>query len=207
MNRDFRDLLSAFAAHDVEYIVVGAHALAAYGHVRATKDLDVWVKPHPRTAHKVLRALRAFGAPLQDLTSDDLSREGVVFQIGVAPVRIDIVTSVDGLEFEDAWRRRVETRFAGVPAFVLAREDLIANKRATGRPQARMIHDPLGRGRVSSPDPSSFVVNDALASPPPHSSTTTKIHRPRRSTRPSPSRNDARDVSSLRLGDDCHRAS
>src|SRR5215475_9924492 len=99
VNRDFRDLLAEFNAHGVEYLVVGAHALAAHGHVRATKDLDVWVRPASDNAERVLSALRAFGAPLHDLTQADLAAPGLVFQIGVAPLRIDIMTSIDGVEF------------------------------------------------------------------------------------------------------------
>ena len=80
MSPDFRDLLSAFNAHGVEYLVVGAYALAAHGRVRATGDLDVWVKPEARNAKCVMEALRTFGAPLLDLKQDDLTRPGTVFQ-------------------------------------------------------------------------------------------------------------------------------
>jgi hypothetical protein len=135
VNRDFRDLLAEFNAHGVEYLVVGAHALAAHGHVRATKDLDVWVRPAADNAKRVLSALRAFGAPLHDLTEADLGAPGLVFQIGVAPLRIDIMTSIDGVEFADAWPARLLTNFADQPAAVLSREHLIKNKRATGRTQ------------------------------------------------------------------------
>ena len=135
MNRDFRDLLAEFNAHGVEYLVVGAHALAAHGHVRATKDIDVWVRPAGDNAGRVLAALRAFGAPLHDLTEADLAAPGLVFQIGVAPLRIDIMTSIDGVEFADAWPARLLTNFADQPAAVLSKEDLIKNKRATGRTQ------------------------------------------------------------------------
>ncbi len=103
MNPDFRDLLRAFIDHDVDFIVVGAHALAAHGHVRATKDLDVWVRAEQDNAIRVVKALVAFGAPLHDLTVDDLATPGVVFQIGVPPVRIDIITEIDGVSFNEAW--------------------------------------------------------------------------------------------------------
>ena len=95
-NRDFRDLLSAFNADGVEFLVVGAHALAAQGHVRATKDLDIWVRPDPGNAGRVLKALRAFKAPLHDLTTADFVNPELIFQIGVPPVRIAILTSIDG---------------------------------------------------------------------------------------------------------------
>lgn len=135
MNPDFKELLLAFNAQDVEYLIVGAHALAAYGHVRATKDLDVWVHPDERNATRVLVALSDFGAPLGDLTADDLNRKGTIFQIGVPPLRIDITTHIDGVEFADAWPDRLETVFGGVPAFVISRHHLISNKKSSGRLQ------------------------------------------------------------------------
>lgn len=135
MNPDFRDLLSAFNAHGVEFIVVGAHALAAHGLVRATKDLDVWVRPENENASRVLAALADFGAPLHDLTIDDLSKPGLIFQIGVEPIRIDVVTAIDGVTFEEAWVDRVQAKFADQDACVLSRHHLIVNKRAAGREQ------------------------------------------------------------------------
>lgn len=135
MHSDFKDLLSAFNAHGVEYLLVGAHALAAHGHVRATLDMDVWVRASAPNAARTLRALAAFGAPLQDLSEADLSRPGVVFQIGVPPVRIDVLTAIDGVEFEEAWAERFRTSLAGEPVPVLSRRHLIQNKRATGRLQ------------------------------------------------------------------------
>jgi len=135
MSHDFRDLLAEFNVHNVEYLVVGAHALAAHGHVRATEDLDIWVRPEPENAKRVLTALRAFGAPLHDLTEKDLTAPGVVFQIGVAPLRIDVLTAIDGVEFDEAWPSRFNTQFADQPITVLSKDHLIKNKRATGRTQ------------------------------------------------------------------------
>lgn len=135
MNRDFRDLLSEFSTHGVEFLVIGAHALAAHGHVRATKDLDVWVRPSRENAARVLEALRAFGAPLSDVSLGDFEKPGITFQIGVDPVRIDVITEVNGVTFDDAWRRRLAVTIDGLAVPVLSREDLIANKRATGRLQ------------------------------------------------------------------------
>ena len=135
MNPDFRDLLAAFNARGVEFLVVGAHALAAHGLVRATKDLDVWVRPEPGNAARALAALAEFGAPLHDLTVDDLARPGLIFQIGVAPIRIDVITAIDGVEFEDAWAERLAASFADQAAGVLSRRHLIVNKRAAGREQ------------------------------------------------------------------------
>jgi hypothetical protein len=135
VNPDFKDLLAAFAAHGVDALVVGAHALAAHGHVRATKDLDVWIRPEPENARRALRALAAFGAPVDDLREEDLVQPGIVFQIGAPPVRIDILTSIDGVAFPEAWRDRLTASVAGLPVAFLSRHHLIANKQASGRLQ------------------------------------------------------------------------
>jgi hypothetical protein len=129
--------LLEFNAAEVEYLIVGAHALAAYGHVRATKDLDIWIRPRPENARKVLVALQSFGAPLLDLSENDLSRDGLIFQIGIAPLRIDLMTSIDGVNFDEAWPERVKTNFLEVPSFVISKRHLIANKKATARLQDR----------------------------------------------------------------------
>jgi hypothetical protein len=135
MNRDFIELLAAFNAQGVDYLIVGAHALAAHGHVRATKDLDVWVRPSPENARRVIHALREFGAPLQDLSEADLTTPGLVFQIGVPPLRIDVITAIDGVEFSDAWPDRIIVRLGETPVPILSRHHLITNKRASGRHQ------------------------------------------------------------------------
>lgn len=135
MTSDFSELLQTFNAHDVEYLVVGAHALAAHGHVRATKDLDIWVRPDGENARRILAALLTFGAPLGDLTEDDLTASGTIFQIGVPPLRIDLITSIDGVEFSNAWPDRFSTFFGDVPVSVISRRHLIVNKRAAARLQ------------------------------------------------------------------------
>jgi hypothetical protein len=135
VNQDFKELLLAFNAHNVEYLIVGAHALAAHGHVRATKDLDLWVRPEKSNAQRVLQALSGFGAPLSDLTADDLSKKETIFQIGLPPIRIDIITNIDGVEFEEAWPDRMEALFGNVRAFVISRHHLITNKKTAARLQ------------------------------------------------------------------------
>lgn len=150
-NPDFSDLFAALNAAGAEYLVVGAHALAAHGHVRATKDLDVWVHATPDNAARVHYALSQFGAPLDDLTTVDLSTPDIVFQMGVAPVRIDILTSVDGITFEEAWPARVLSRYGDQPIPVLSRELLIKNKLASGRLQDLADVEQLG---VKPPLPS-----------------------------------------------------
>ena len=135
MNRDFVEMLSALSEAGVEFLVVGAHALAAHGTPRATGDLDVWIRASPDNAARVLTALGRFGAPLFDLRLDDLSRPDTVFQIGVPPCRIDILTGITGVAFADAWPRRIEVAIGPLTVPVLGREDFIANKKATGRPK------------------------------------------------------------------------
>jgi hypothetical protein len=146
VHSDFNDLLSTFNAHGVEYLVVGAHALAAHGRIRATKDLDVLVRPSAENAPRVMRALAGFGAPLHDLTVGDLSAPGLIFQIGVPPVRVDVLTAIDGVEFEAAWRDRVAARFGDVPVPVLSRHHLVANKKQVGRLQDLADVEWLERG-------------------------------------------------------------
>src|SRR5687768_14396921 len=102
LNPDFRDMLFALSAEKVEFLVVGAYALAAHGHPRATGDLDLWARPSAENAHKLLRALAAFGAPLESIREADLTTPGNVLQVGVEPRRIDLLTAIDGVEFDDA---------------------------------------------------------------------------------------------------------
>ena len=135
MNQDFRDLLAEFNVRQVEYLVVGAHALAAHGYVRATRALDTSVHPDAQNAPRVHAALAAFGAPVHDLTESDLATPGTIFQIGVEPIRIDVITSIDGVAFEEAWAARIHAPFADQVVPILSRRDLIRNKRASGRPQ------------------------------------------------------------------------
>lgn len=135
VNQDFRDLLFALNDAGADYLVVGAHALAAHGHVRATKDLDIWTRSDSANAERVYQALRAFGAPLESLSVGDLATPGIVFQIGVAPIRIDIITEIDGVTFDEAWPARVTSKYDDQPINVLSREHLIQNKLASGRHQ------------------------------------------------------------------------
>jgi hypothetical protein len=133
MNPDFVDLLRAFIAADVRFLIVGAYALALHGRPRATGDLDVWIEATPQNAARVMKALAAFGAPLADVSVDDFSREGVTYQIGVAPGRIDILTQLTGLSFVEAWPERMRRPFGDVDVDFIGRAAFIRNKRATGR--------------------------------------------------------------------------
>ncbi len=142
MNRDFVEMLSALNDHEVEYVVVGAHALAAHGHVRATNDLDIWIRATSGNAQRAHSALGAFGAPMTQVSVDDLATPGTVFQIAVNPVRIDILTAIDGVSFDEAWSARVSTKVGGVAASVLSREPLIHGPARAAEPRVAGFHRP-----------------------------------------------------------------
>jgi hypothetical protein len=133
MNPDFVDLLRAFIAAEVRFLVVGAYALAHHGRPRATGDLDVWIDPTPDNAPRVMRALADFGAPLSDVSTSDFEQPGVVLQIGVPPVRIDILTELTGISFADAWPDRDRGQFGEIEVDFIGRDAFIRNKRALGR--------------------------------------------------------------------------
>lgn len=133
MNRDFAEMLSALCEAGVEFLVVGGYAVIAHGYPRATGDIDIWVRPTAENARRVMSALRSFGAPLADLTEQDLVTPGLIFQIGVVPSRIDIITEIDGVTFGDAWATRMTAVVEGRDVPVLGREALLRNKKASGR--------------------------------------------------------------------------
>jgi hypothetical protein len=123
------------SAGKVEYLLVGAYALAAHGLPRATGNLDLWVKPEPENAKRVMVALERFGVPVNNLAPEDFTRKGAVVQIGAAPQRIDFMTTLEGVAFDFAWPRRLDIQLDGIRIPVLSRDDLATNKRAVGRPQ------------------------------------------------------------------------
>jgi hypothetical protein len=146
MSPDFLDLLRALSGAEARFLVVGAYAVGVHGHPRATKDLDVWVEASSDNAPKVMSALRDFGAPLMGLTEKDLLVPGVGLQIGVEPGRIDILTAVTGVRFEDAWPSRVRAAFGeAVQCNVIGLTELLQNKRASARPQDLADVDALER--------------------------------------------------------------
>ncbi len=135
VNPDFSDLFAALNAEGAEYLLVGGYALAVHAAPRYTRDLDVWVNPTPENSARVHRALARFGAPLGNLAPSDLASPGLVFQIGVAPNRIDVLTAIDGVGFPEAWPERAATTYGGHAVPVISRRHLAANKRASGRAQ------------------------------------------------------------------------
>lgn len=133
LNPDFKDMLSCLKGEGVEFIVVGAYALAAHGLPRATGDIDLWVGNSSDNAVKIMGALAKFGAPVSDLTEEDFTSPDAVVQIGVEPCRIDLLTGIDGVEFDEAWDNKVSVTIDDLEIYVLSKSDLLRNKLAAGR--------------------------------------------------------------------------
>ena len=133
MNSDFEELLSLFNASEVKYLVVGGYAVMLYTEPRHTKDLDVWIEASEENATRVFDALVEFGAPLSGLTPADFAQEGCFYQLGRPPVRVDILMSIDGVAFKEAWSNRQESVLGTQKAWFIGRADLIKNKRASHR--------------------------------------------------------------------------
>src|SRR5512139_2427835 len=144
VQQDFRDLLALFNAHRVEYIIVGAHALAYHGAPRYTGDMDILVRPHPENAKRIIEALDEFGFGSLGLVAGDFTVPDRVIQLGVAPVRIDIVTSITGVSWEEAAAGRVQGSYGDVVVHFLGRQEFILNKRALGRKKDQADLEALG---------------------------------------------------------------
>jgi hypothetical protein len=135
LNKDYRDLFAALNEAAARYLLVGGYAIAYHGRPRFTQDLDVWVEATPENAERVHRALLSFGAPADRFSASDFAAPRFVVQLGVAPNRISILTTISGLEFGEAWPSRAVTEYGDQAVPVIGREELIRNKRASGRTQ------------------------------------------------------------------------
>ena len=144
MNQDFVALLRELSAAEARFLIVGAYALAHHARPRATGDLDIWIEPTRENGARVYRALEAFGAPLASLAPAELTEPDLVYQIGVAPRRIDILTSLTGVTFEEAWASRSAGSFGDVECWFIGREALARNKRALARPRDLADLESLG---------------------------------------------------------------
>jgi len=133
VQKDFKELLELFNGHNVEYMIVGAYALAYHGAPRFTGDIDIFIHPSPENAQKILSALADFGFGSMNLKIEDFKNPNSVVQLGVPPVRIDIITSITGVDWEEADKGKIEGLYGDVPVCFLGREQYIANKRAVGR--------------------------------------------------------------------------
>ena len=134
-NPHYKELLQLLNEFEVEYLIVGGFAVMKYGEPRYTKDLDVWVHNSPQNSARLVGALKKFGAPLEHdgITEETFTDKQLVYQIGIAPVRVDILTEITGVQFPDAWRERVASTFFGVPVHFISWDDLVTNKQALGR--------------------------------------------------------------------------
>lgn len=135
VNSDFSDLLRIFNDNNVRYLVIGGYALIQYAEPRFTKDLDLWISTDGENASAVYQSLLKFGAPLANLTEADFSVDGYFYQMGMPPVRVDILMGIPGVGFEDAWSRREIINFDDLPISFISKQDLIRAKLAAGRPQ------------------------------------------------------------------------
>ena len=138
LNRDYKEMLSLLLDNGVEYLLVGAYALATHGFPRATADIDIFVKPDPENASKLYKTLEKFGAPLENVSPDDFAEPGIILQIGVAPRRIDILTKIDGMSFDEASEGKEIIEIEGLMIPVISRQNLVINKLATGREQDKI---------------------------------------------------------------------
>jgi hypothetical protein len=154
---DFKELLSVLNVHNVKYLIVGAHAVSAHAQPRATKDLDIWVKPDAENAKAVYATLAQFGAPLEGLTFADFAERGPFFHMGREPLAVDILTEIPGVEFDAAWERRIEDVIdiaTGLKVSLISREDLITAKLAAGRPQDLADVDAIRKAEEAQLPPS-----------------------------------------------------
>ena len=140
MSSDFEELLKLFNDNGVKYLVVGGHAVMLYTEPRYTNDLELWIDASEENAGKVFRSLAAFGAPLAGLSPEDFSRDGFFYQIGRPPARIDILMSIDGVRFEDAWGGRNQSDLGAQRVWFISRADLVRNKRACGPPHTSILN-------------------------------------------------------------------
>ena len=133
LNKDYKEMLQILLDNKVRFLVVGAYAMGAYGYPRATGDIDIWVEASSENSEKIYQSLSEFGAPLSEVTKTTFCEEGIVFQIGVAPRRIDIITKIDGVDFNKAYSDKQKMEIEGIKIPFLSKEDLIKNKESTGR--------------------------------------------------------------------------
>lgn len=135
---DYEEFFKSLNAHNIKYLVVGAHAVIFYSEPRYTKDIDIWVPSELNDPKNVWKALKDFGAPLRHLTLDDLANKKLIFQIGVPPVRIDVLVDVPGADIKRAWKNKVKTVYGKTPIYVIGLKELLAVKERVGRPQDKI---------------------------------------------------------------------
>jgi hypothetical protein len=138
LNKDYKDILQLLLKHKVKFLVVGAYALGVHGYPRATGDLDIWVEASLKNSEKVFTALAEFGAAISDITKDTFCEKGIIFQIGVIPRRVDIITKIEGVDFKSAYQNKKKIKAEGIKIPFLSKHDLIKNKESTGREKDKL---------------------------------------------------------------------
>lgn len=145
LNQDYKEMLSLLLKNEVAFLLVGAYAMAAHGFPRATADIDIFVRADLQNANKLYKALAEFGAPKDLVNVDDLEKPGLIFQVGVAPRRIDIINKIDGVAFEEAEKDKIIVDFDGLSVPIISKQKLIINKRSTGREKDQIDAETLSR--------------------------------------------------------------
>jgi len=143
LNEDYKEILQILLNNKAKFLIVGAYAMGAYGYPRATGDLDIWVEASPENSKKLCKSLSEFGSPMNNITENTFTEKGVIFQIGVAPRRIDIITHIDGVSFEEAYKTKESIEIEDIQVPFLSKENLIKNKESTGREKDRLDADYL----------------------------------------------------------------
>lgn len=147
LNEDYKEILQILLSHKAKFLIVGAYAMGAYGYLRATGDFDIWVEASAENSKKIYKSLSEFGAPLSDIAEKTFTEKGIIFQIGVAPRRIDIITHIDGVTFEEAYKTKESIEIEGLQVPFLSKENLIKNKQSTGREKDRLDADYLKKNK------------------------------------------------------------
>ncbi|NOR46314.1 MAG: hypothetical protein GQ534_12070 [Candidatus Delongbacteria bacterium] len=133
LNSDYKEMLLILSEEKVKFLIVGAFALGSYGYPRATGDIDIWVEASSENAKKIIKSLAKFGAPMSDIKAEDFEKQGIIYQIGVVPRRIDIITEIDGVDFDIAYLNKKIVNIQDISVPILSYDDLIKNKESTGR--------------------------------------------------------------------------
>jgi hypothetical protein len=147
LNEDYKEILQILLSNKAKFLIVGAYAMGAYGYPRATGDFDIWVEASDENSKKLYKTLFEFGAPLSDVTEKTFSRKGIIFQIGIAPRRIDIITHIDGVVFKEAYKTKKIIEIENLRVPFLSKENLIKNKKSTGREKDRLDVDCLKKNK------------------------------------------------------------
>ncbi len=138
LNKDYKEMLQILLKNKVRFLVVGAYAMGVYGYPRATGDFDIWVEATKENSNRIFKSLIEFGTPIKEINDTTFSEKGIIFQIGVAPRRIDIITEIDGVVFDEGYITRQEVEIENIKIPFLSKDNLIKNKQSTGREKDKL---------------------------------------------------------------------